>query len=130
MNDYVTDTLPPECTKFVDDINEILYHADYEVSAIMVNGELDLDATYCGSLDKKCMPDLYLKFEVAYDDKHWCAVPTLSFPDLTCGEDDYYDTMHYWLSNWEAIGRVMSSLNKYWFDPEEYLADLADEEEE
>lgn len=122
--------MPPEYEKFVRDLDDILYHAEYTVSGTMIGDDLVLDVAYTGSDNASLMPVIQLTKELAWDDVHWIAVPHLSFPDLVQGDRDYYDTIEHWLKIWYQVGRYISQINDYWFDPDGYLADLADEYED
>ncbi len=117
----------PEHEKFITDVDYILYGAGYEVTCEVNGDTLTFSTKYNGSgEDSTYMPQIDLEF--VDNDDYWSVYPTLTFPQLTFNDDDYVDTIHYWLSKWEAVGKTITTLNKYVFDPIEYLASLDEED--
>ena len=116
-----------EHEKFITSVDYILYNAGYVVTCEVNGDTLTFSTKYNGSEDDAAhMPQIDLEF--IDNDDYWSVCPTLTFPQLTFNDDDYADTIHYWLSKWESVGKTITTLNKYVFDPIEYLASLDEED--
>lgn len=54
--------------------------------------------------------------------------PKLTFPVLDGIKLQYFDSIHYWLGNWEKVGRVCTEIERHAFDPSMYEEDEDEEE--
>ena len=86
----------------------------YEMS---VDKELNMTLE-CVDDDKARMPEITTKKEKT-DDGVYYYIPTLTFPKLNDADLDFYDSIHYYLSKWEKVGRVITDLIKFNYNPSE-----------
>lgn len=104
---------------FVELLDNEMYHAGYEVTGTGAFPDVQLTVT-CREQESDKMPNI--TFEVhEYEKGNYEVIPTLTFPDLTVEDGDFYDTIHYWLDKWEGVGSIISEINKFTFCPENYL---------
>ena len=104
---------------FVELLDNEMYHAGYEVTGTGTFPDVQLTVT-CREQESDKMPNI--TFEVhEYEKGNYEVIPTLTFPDLTVEDGDFYDTIHYWLDKWEGVGSIISEINKFTFCPENYL---------
>ena len=104
---------------FVELLDNEMYHAGYEVTGTGTFPDVQLTVT-CREQEPDKMPNI--TFEIhEYEKGNYEVIPTLTFPDLTVEDGDFYDTIHYWLDKWEGVGSIISEINKFTFCPENYL---------
>lgn len=104
---------------FVELLDNEMYHARYEVTGTGTFPDVQLTVT-CREQESDKMPNI--TFEVhEYEKGNYEVIPTLTFPDLTVEDGDFYDTIHYWLDKWAGVGSIISEINKFTFCPENYL---------
>ena len=104
---------------FVELLDNEMYHAGYEVTGIGTFPDVQLTVT-CREKEPDKMPNI--TFEVhEYEKGNYEVIPTLTFPNLTVEDGDFYDTIHYWLDKWAGVGSIISQINKFTFCPEDYL---------
>ena len=106
---------------FEEALGDILYNAGYEVKCDGVFPDIDIEVT-CTESEKINMPKLSLVIN-EFDTDMYDVIPTLTFPTLTFSDQDYADTIHYWLQKWERVGRYITQLNKFEFNLESALED-------
>lgn len=104
---------------FVELLDNEMYHAGYEVTGTGTFPDVQLTVT-CREQEPNKMPNI--TFEVReYEQGNYEVIPTLTFPNLTVEDGDFYDTIHYWLDKWANVGTVISQINEFTFCPEDYL---------
>lgn len=104
---------------FEEALDSILYHAGYEVKCDGTFPDIDIEVT-CIASEKINMPEISLVIN-EFEEGMFDVIPTLTFPTLTLGDQDYADTIHYWLEKWERIGKYITQLNKFEFNLESAL---------
>lgn len=72
------------------------------------------------------MPDIQIK-AVRQDDYLYLS-PTLSFPTLTWNDDDYADSIAYYLKEWARLGRFITAINNFVFDYSKWKYDSETDE--
>lgn len=65
--------------------------------------------------DKNRMPTI--KVETRNDGSTVYYVPTITFPTFTLEEDMYPDEFHYWMQKWEVVGRFITKLCEFTWEP-------------
>ena len=103
---------------FVELVHQKLHPGGYSVDYEGVLPNVKLTA-YADGSDSNMMPKLDLKVS-EYEPNVYEVIPTLSFPVLTTNSNDYADTIHYYLSQWEQLGRCITELNGFLFDADAY----------
>ena len=109
-----------EATKlFVELLDNELIKTKYTVTGIGTLPNVKLKVDYTGSESDK-MPKI--KFEVVeFEAGNYGVIPTLTFPSLTVGDNDFSDTIQYWIEQWADMSRFISKINKFSFNPKDYL---------
>lgn len=46
--------------------------------------------------------------------------PKLKFPELSSYDEPYYDSIEYWLDRWAEVGKFITKLCAFEFDPSKY----------
>ena len=104
---------------FVEFLDNEMYHAGYEVTGTGTFPDVQLTVA-CREKESDKMPTI--TFEVhEYEKGSYEVIPTLTFPNLTVEDNDFYDTIQYWLDKWARVGSYISKINKFSFCPEDYL---------
>ena len=86
---------------------------EYKMS---VNDDLDLKFEWDGSSqDESYMPLITTKTQKANGVVSY--TPTLDFPKLNDEDLEFYDSIHYYTAKWEKVGRVITELIKFRYDP-------------
>lgn len=88
---------------------------------VTIDDDMHLTFTRTGS-DSKYLPEIEVETRQDPDDGLYYLVPKLTFPELDQDDLEYYDSIHYWISEWERIGKRISELNEFTYndDPEYY----------
>lgn len=106
----------------VDEIHPAFY--ELQVSArsagytLSVSG--DNTMTLVADDQAEYMPTITVETEADGDAIYF--VPTLSFPTLTSDATTYSDTVAYWISRWTRVGKFITELSNFTFNPYEYEA--------
>lgn len=108
-------------SRFEELIDGELYHAGYEVTCKGVLPNVKLIVT-CTKDEPDKMPAIELEVNQLRDGVI-DVVPTLTFPTLTASDEDYADSIHYWLTEWAKVGKYITKLNKFEFDIKAYSED-------
>ena len=70
--------------------------------------------------DAKFMPEI--KINTEEDKGVYYLVPDLKFPELKDKDMDYADSVAYWVEDkWVPLARVITDINKFSYDPEEWI---------
>ena len=111
------------CSELVEQLNNALSIYNYSVSGELnesENGSVVIFTVTCDEAEADMYPTLELAFSrYSNKDKHeiWVAVPTLSFPTLVYNiNDDYPDSIEYYLSRWADLGKAVTQINNIDFD--------------
>ena len=91
------------------------YHNGYEM---YVDDEFNVTLKCID--DPEHMPKIEIATIKKDEDTYWF-VPTLTFPKLTMSDEDYTDSIHYYLSKWEKVGRFITSINNFVLHPSEWV---------
>lgn len=109
--------------ELVERVNNELANYNYSVTGELnesENGSVVIFTVTCTESEADNYPTLELSFDrFTNKDDHeiWVAIPTLSFPTLVYKlEDDYQDTIEYYLDRWAKLGTAITQINKIDFD--------------
>lgn len=113
---------------FINNINDLLRHAGYEVVGRMPVreshiSELQLSARYVGPEDPSMMPMITDIHAINEDGVSFSVAVTLNFPQLSWGEGDSYDSadkIQKWLDTWASIGQYFTNLSNWIYDSTTY----------
>lgn len=109
--------------ELVERVNNELSNYNYSVAGELnasENGSVVIFTVTCTESEADNYPTLELALDRFTDENGheiWVAIPTLSFPTLVYNlEDDYQDSIEYYLSRWAKLGRAITQINKIDFD--------------
>lgn len=92
---------------------------DYDME---VSDDLQITLKAKGN-DAKYLPEITVTTNQDPDDGIYYFTPNLKFPELKQEDMDYYDSIHYFLGKWEEIGKFITELVKFEYDPSRYTED-------
>ena len=94
------------------------YNENYELS---VDEDCNLTAVATENADR--MPEI--EITTIYNDGKYYYSPKLTFPVLDYEDMNFYDDIAHWTNRWYDIGRLMTKLTDFVYNPDEW----EDEEE-
>lgn len=103
----------PELHPFFESMDQKLYRCGYEIVSVDNNVPV-VQARENASM----MPKMEMTVEEENGKLYF--YPKLTFPVLDGSKLQYFDSIHYWLENWEKVGRVCTEIEREGFDPTMY----------
>lgn len=99
------------------------YNDHYELSV-----DEDCNLTAVATEDAEYMP----KIEIAtiYENGKYYYSPKLTFPVLDNEDMEFYDDIAHWTNKWKDIGRLMTELIEFVYNPDAWVDDEDYEDEE
>lgn len=122
-----TNETSPAVLQFIRDISDLFYNSGYSITGHGTEENIILEVK-CREAKPDMMPTIHLDGKVL--DDYIYVASSLTFPHLDYNPEDtndYYDTVHYWLSKWERVGRYLAELHEYSFDLQAYYSDDKEE---
>lgn len=107
--------------RFEEQLDNELYKVKYEVKCTGTLPNVKITVK-CIDKEHKMMPTIKLAVD-EFESGMFGVIPTLTFPTLTFENNDYADTIHYWLDRWEKVGKCITELNKIEFDLDAAIED-------
>lgn len=104
---------------FEEQLDIELYNEKYEVKCSGQFPDVKIEVI-CKDAEPHMMPTIQLTLN-EFEPDMFEVIPTLTFPTLTVSDGDYADTIHYWISRWEQLGKRITKLNKLEFNLESAL---------
>lgn len=89
---------------------------DREYYELKIDNECNLTAE--AIQDTKYMPTIEIT-TTQTDGKYWFS-PKLTFPTLDYEDMEFYDSIAHWTRRWSEIGKLMSELAEFYYDPSEW----------
>lgn len=124
---YGEENLSAAVSYFADEVDDKLYHCNYQVKSCAWDDEGNIDLSVeCIEAESDKFPTLELH-HVVYDDGMWGLSPVLTFPTLDQAELDYSDSMAYWVARWADVANSLRSIIEYTFDIDVFLSEREDE---
>lgn len=95
--------------------SEIISEAYYIGYEMIVDENLNITLVYNDKTEEKNMPIITVETK-QYTDTVWCFCPSLVFPKLIFTDDMYSGDIHWYLENWERIGKFITQLIEFEYD--------------
>lgn len=91
------------------------YDAGYDLEV-----DDNLNVIMTARRDANILPTVTIRTEQQSDGTFWF-IPTLEFPTLTWDENQFNDSIHYVIKQWDKVGQFMTQLNSFIYNPSSWI---------